>query len=77
MALVTRQTQVMAHQAISTPVPTEHMTAGQPVTTTVPTHPWMTNPSPIPAFNIEQLTDQVMRQMDRRMTAWRERRGRI
>jgi hypothetical protein len=31
----------------------------------------------MPGLNLEHLTDQVMRQMDRRMTAWRERRGRI
>jgi hypothetical protein len=31
----------------------------------------------MPGVNLEQLTDQVMRQMDRRMTAWRERHGRI
>ena len=77
MALLTRQPQATAHQATSTPVTTEHMAASQPGIASVPTHPWMTNPSPMPAINMEQLTDQVMRQMDRRMTAWRERRGRI
>ena len=77
MALITRQTQVTAHQVTSTPVPTEHMAAGQPVTTTVPTYPWMPHAAPTPAMNLEQLTDQVMRQMDRRMTACRERRGKI
>jgi hypothetical protein len=78
MALITRQTQATVRQATSTPVTTtEHMAASQPGIASVPTHPWMTNPSPMPAINMEQLTDQVMRQMDRRMTAWRERRGRI
>jgi hypothetical protein len=30
-----------------------------------------------PALNLESLTDQVVRQIDRRMVAWRERMGRI
>jgi hypothetical protein len=77
MALLTWQPQVTAHQATSPPMITEHMAAAQPATTSVPTHPWMPNAAPTPAVNLEQLTDQVMRQMDRRMTAWRERRGRI
>jgi hypothetical protein len=37
----------------------------------------MQHPTAMPAIDLEQLTDHVMRQMDRRMTAWRERRGRI
>jgi len=77
MALLTRQTQAAAHQVTSTLATTEHTAAGQPAITGVPTPPWMPHPSPTPAINLEQLTDQVMRQMDRRMTAWRERRGRI
>lgn len=77
MALITRQTQATAHQVTSTLATTEHTAAGQPAITGVPTPPWMPHPSPTPAINLEQLTDQVMRQMDRRMTAWRERRGRL
>jgi hypothetical protein len=53
------------------------MAAGQPAIPSVPTPPWMPHASTTSAINLEQLTDQVMRQMDRRMTAWRERRGRI
>jgi hypothetical protein len=30
-----------------------------------------------PAINIEQLTDQVVKQIDRRLLAWRERTGRV
>jgi hypothetical protein len=40
-------------------------------------NPWMTGALPMPPVNIDQLTDQVVRQLDRRMIAWRERRGRI
>lgn len=37
---------------------------------------WTSGVAPTPP-NIEHLADQVMRQLDRRMTAWRERTGRI
>ncbi len=32
--------------------------------------------SPVPAINFEQITENVMRQIDHRLTAWRERTGR-
>jgi len=33
-------------------------------------------PTPVPDINIAHITDQVMRQLDHRISAWRERRGR-
>ena len=32
--------------------------------------------SPVPAMNVERITENVMRQIDHRLTAWRERMGR-
>jgi hypothetical protein len=44
---------------------------------TPPTRPQTVQQAPSPvSINIENLTDQVMRQIDRRMLSWRERRGR-
>jgi hypothetical protein len=40
-------------------------------------NPWMTGASPMPPVNVEQLTDQVVRQLDRRLIAMRERMGRV
>jgi hypothetical protein len=41
--------------------------------------PATTSPAgvPAPAVNVEHLTDAVLRQLDRRVTAWRERMGRV
>jgi hypothetical protein len=33
-------------------------------------------PAPMPQINISQIADQVMRQLDHRISSWRERRGR-
>jgi len=86
-ALVTRQMPTLtAHQAAATVMTaeqatirgmTEQTTGGFPAPPTVHTASWRPNAAPMAAVNIEHITDQVMRQMDRRMTAWRERRGRI
>jgi hypothetical protein len=76
-ALITRQMQTIVPRATSTPGAPEHAVASLPVVNSAPTHPPMPNPMPMPGVNLEQLTDQVMRQMDRRVIAWRERRGRI
>jgi hypothetical protein len=77
MALITRQIQTVVPQAISTPAAPEHAVASLPVVSGAPITPPRPDPMSMPGVNLEQLTDQVMRQMDRRMTAWRERHGRI
>ena len=44
----------------------------------LPATPARPGPSaPVPLPSVDALTDQVMRQIDRRMTSWRERRGRM
>ncbi|MEO7143708.1 MAG: hypothetical protein ABI165_09425 [Bryobacteraceae bacterium] len=43
---------------------------------TVHTAPWLKTPA-APTVNVEQLTDQVIRQIDNRMIAWRERMGKV
>jgi hypothetical protein len=42
---------------------------------TVHTAPWMRQTSP--TVNLEQITEQVIRQIDSRMIAWRERMGKV
>ena len=73
--LISRQSPtMMATQAASSAIPGQAV-ANLPAISNVRAAHWMQNPAP-PAVNIEQLTDQVMRQFDRRITAWRERTAR-
>jgi hypothetical protein len=78
VAFITRQAaRAVADQVASPAVPTAGSAASLPALSSPPTPTWTPHAGQTAAVNIEQLTDQVMRQMDRRMTAWRERRGRI
>jgi hypothetical protein len=54
---------------------TEYGRAGSPLDT-VHVAPWLKGAS-APAANIEQITEQVIRQIDNRLIAWRERMGKI
>ena len=53
--------------------------AAQPpqVTTVVETASWLQDQAPVAGLNIEQITDQVVRQLDRRVVAAKERMGRF
>jgi hypothetical protein len=48
-----------------------------PVTTVVETAAWLQNKAPVAGLNIDQITDQVVKQLDRRVVAARERMGRF
>ncbi|HJQ82462.1 MAG TPA: hypothetical protein VKA21_00185 [Candidatus Binatia bacterium] len=39
--------------------------------------PWTAAGSPVVSGDVERLTEEVIRQLDRRVVAWRERRGKI
>jgi hypothetical protein len=47
------------------------------VTTVVETAPWLQDKVSVTGMNIDQITDQVVKQLDRRVVAARERMGRI
>jgi len=79
LALIARQRSgfaarqsVAATESRKATTPDLHSTRGRGAGT------WMQNTSEPPApVNIEALTDQVVQQINRRMTAWRERMGKI
>lgn len=47
------------------------------VTTVVETASWLQDKAPVAGLNIEQITDHVVRQLDRRVVAAKERMGRF
>jgi len=47
------------------------------VTTVVESAQWFPDKAPVAGLNIEQITDQVVRQLDRRVVAAKERMGRV
>lgn len=55
----------------------EKTTQAAPVTTVVETAPWLQDKVSVAGLNIDQITDQVVKQLDHRVVAARERRGRI
>jgi hypothetical protein len=66
---------------LKTPPATTRVIEKQPqppqVTTVVETAPWLQDKAPVAGLNIEQITDQVVRQLDRRVVAAKERMGRV
>lgn len=64
-----------AQEAVSAAASAAQVAVSVPAASGMPATPWP--PSPAPAVNIEQLADQVVRQIDRRIIAARERMGRI
>lgn len=76
VALTTRKVLPLAAQeAVSAAARAAQMAVSVPAGSGMPATPWPQ--SPAPAVNIEQLADQVVRQIDRRIIAARERMGRI
>lgn len=60
--------------------PTRVIEKGAPstqLTTVVETAPWLQDKVSVTGMNIDQITDQVVQQLDRRVVATRERMGRI
>jgi hypothetical protein len=55
----------------------EKSSSAPPVTTVIESAPWLPEKMPVAGLNIDQLTDQVVRQLDRRVVAARERMGRV
>lgn len=77
LTLTVRQTSgFAARQSAATTESRKAMTQGLHTTRGTGAGTWAQNTSP-PSVNIEALTDQVVQQIDRRMTASRERMGRI
>ena len=76
VALTTRKVLRLAAQEVVSAAPRAAQTSVTgPAGSGMPATPWP--PSPTPPVNIEQLADQVVRQIDRRIIAARERMGRI
>lgn len=63
--------------AASTRVIEKSSTPAAPVTTVIESAPWLQEKMPVAGLNIDQITDQVVRQLDRRVVAARERMGRV
>jgi hypothetical protein len=49
----------------------------RPFVTTAAGQSWRQDTSPPPAIDLERITDQVVRQLDRRVVALRERLGKV
>lgn len=64
-----------AQEAVAPAARAAQMAVSVPAGSAMPATPWP--PSAAPALNIEQLADQVVRHIDRRIIAARERMGRI
>ncbi|MFC1475870.1 hypothetical protein ACFLQW_02585 [Candidatus Zixiibacteriota bacterium] len=80
-AIVKPASLVMRHVSPVTVPPEINATASQERTTRlpaksgIPTSPEVGNIGQVPAAYLNQLTDHVLRQLDRRVSAWRERTG--
>ena len=79
--MVIRKQAAIAQPASAVPpvsAPLPEMASGpgaDPAVDTVQTAPWLKAVAPAP--NIDQIADHVIRQIDSRMTAWRERMGKF
>ncbi len=70
---VSRSAPLPQHQAgLAAP---SHLRRGQEAAETVHVAPWLKTPAP--PVNVAQLAEQVIRQIDNRVIAWRERMGRV
>jgi hypothetical protein len=71
-------TQPRVMKTVTTPTRVIEKTIHEPpVTTVVETAAWLKNEVPVAGLNIDQITDQVVKQLDRRVVAARERMGRF
>ncbi|MCM3870572.1 MAG: hypothetical protein ND895_07765 [Pyrinomonadaceae bacterium] len=64
-------------RSVQAPTRVIEKAAAAPVTTVVETASWLQDKVPVTGLNIDQITDHVVRQLDRRVVAARERMGRV
>ncbi|MBI1742451.1 hypothetical protein HYR54_05205 [Candidatus Acetothermia bacterium] len=78
-ALITRQAAAKRDESQETPSPAraDQFPTDAPFSGSGSTNPWVQRTTQLPAVNVEQITDHVMKQLDRRITYWRERTGRV
>ena len=74
----TEVTQPRVLKTVTMPTRVIEKTTHEPtVTTVVETAAWLQDKVPVAGLNIDQITDQVVKQLDRRVVAARERMGRV
>jgi uncharacterized protein (DUF2235 family) len=74
----TEATQTRVRKTISAPTRViEKTSPTAPVTTVVETAPWLQDKVSVAGLNIDQITDQVVKQLDHRVIAARERMGKF
>ncbi|WP_261771813.1 hypothetical protein [Nitrosococcus oceani] len=77
VSLATRKNLLIGNQKAVVAESPMHAGINTPNLSSVPTHSWTGNTPLAQSINIEQLTDQVVKKIDRRIIAARERMGRI